>query len=136
MKTKTDLGKVRGTKMHFTDPCKNHIKACQKASRSFFTFLDSFHQITVKSTQIYNKNTHLRNELWNAILSKPSENSMACGIHLFANAFPKPSGDQLRSKMQHANVSAPKRALCVCLPQNVSACPKTVRTWTSCKFGS
>ena len=61
MKTKTDLGKVRGVRSYFTDPCKNHIKACQKASRSFFTILDSYHQITVKSKQNCNKNTHLRN---------------------------------------------------------------------------
>ena len=31
MKTKSGLGKDRGTKLHFTDPCKNHIKAYQKA---------------------------------------------------------------------------------------------------------
>ena len=30
MKTQTAFGKVRGMKLHFTDPCKNHIKACQK----------------------------------------------------------------------------------------------------------
>ena len=48
MKTKTGLGKVHGTKSHFTDPCKNHIKAYQKASRSFFAFLGPFHQITGK----------------------------------------------------------------------------------------
>ena len=59
--------------------------------------------------------------LWNEILSNPCENSMACGIHLFANAFPKPFGNQLCPKMQHANVSAPKRA---CVPRNVPACLK------------
>ena len=121
MKTKSGLGEVRGTKSHFTDPCKNQIKACRKASKSFFTCLDSFHQIIVKSKQICNKNTHLRNALWNGILSKPCENSMVCGIHLFANAFPKPFGDQLRPKTQHAKVSALKRA---CVPRNVPACLK------------
>ena len=90
---------------------------------SFFTISDSFHQITVKIKQICNKNTHLRNALWNGILSKPGENSMVCGIHLFANAFPKPFGDQLRPKKQHANVSAPKRAS---VPRNVPACLKMV----------
>ena len=39
-------------------------------------------------------------------------------IYLLANAFPEPFGDQLRPKMQHANVSAPKRA---CVPRNVPA---------------
>ena len=61
MKTKTGLGKVRGTKSHFTDPCKNHIKACRKASRSFFTCLVSFHQIIVKpirsATKTHTKST-------------------------------------------------------------------------------
>ena len=71
MKTKSGLGKVRGTKSHFTDPCKNHIKACRKASKSFFTFLDSFHQITVKSKQICNKNTHLRNALCKIEIKNP-----------------------------------------------------------------
>ena len=89
----------------------------------FFTLLDSFHQITgtVKSKQICNKNTHLRNALRNAILSKPCEKLMVCGIHLFANAFPKPFGDQLCPKTQHAKVSVPKRA---CVPRNVPACLK------------
>ena len=32
---------------------------------------------------------------------------MTRGIHLLANVFPKPFGDGLRPKMQHANVSAP-----------------------------
>ena len=121
MKTKKDLRKVRGVRSYFTHPCKNHIKANQKASMNFFTFLDPFHKIAVKFKQNCNKNTHLRNALWNEILSKPCENSMACGIHLFANAFPKPFCDQLRPKMQHANVSAPKRA---CVPRNVPACLK------------
>ena len=121
MKTKSGLGKDRGTKLHFTDSCKNHIKAYQKASTSFFAFLGPFHQITVKSKQICTKNIHLSNALWNEILSKPYENSMACGIHLFANAFPNPFGDQLRPKAQHANVSAPKRAS---VPCNVPACLK------------
>ena len=115
METKSGLGKVRGTRSYFTDPCENHVKACQKAPMSFFTLLDSFHQITVKCKQICNKNTHLRNALWNKILSKPCENSMACGIHLFANAFPKPFGDQIPPRTQHTNAPAPK---CVCLPQN------------------
>ena len=121
MKTTSGLGKVRGTKSHFTDPCKNHIKACQKASESFFTCLDPFHQIIVKNHQICNKNTNLKNTCWDEILSKPGQNSMACGIHLFGNAFPKPFGEQLRPKTQHANVSAPKRA---CVPRNVPACLK------------
>ena len=37
------------------------------------------------------------------------------------NAFPKPSGDQLCSKTQHAKVSVPQRA---CVPRNVPACLK------------
>ena len=48
---------------------------------------------------------------------------MVCGIHLFANAFPKPFGDQLHPKTQHANVSAPKRGS---VPRNVPACLKMV----------
>ena len=121
MKTKTGLGKVRGTKSHFTYPCKNHIKTCQKTQKWFFTFLVSFHQITVKTKQICNKNTHLRNALWNEILSKPCENSMVCGIHLFANALPKPFGEQHCPKTQHAKASASKRA---CVPRKVPACLK------------
>ena len=46
MKTKTGLEKVRDTKSHFTDPCRNHIKAYRKASTSFFGILGPFHQIT------------------------------------------------------------------------------------------
>ena len=87
MKTKSGLGKDRGTKLHFTDPCKNHIKAYQKASRSFFAFSGPFQQITVKTKRNCNKNANLRNALWNKILSKPCENQMVCGIHLFVNAF-------------------------------------------------
>ena len=121
MKTKTGLGKVRGTKSHFTDPCKNHIKACRKTKKWFFTFLVAFHQITVKTKQICNKNTRLRKALWNEIVSKPYENSMVCGIHLFANALPKPFGEQHRPKTQYAKVSVPKRA---CVPRNVPACLK------------
>ena len=45
------------------------------------------------------------------------------GIHLYANVFPKPFGDQLRPKKQHANVSAPKRAS---MPRNVPPCLKVV----------
>ena len=71
MKTKTGLGKVCGVRSYFTDPCKNHINAYQKASRSFFAFLGPFHQIIVKSNQNCTKNTHLRNTLCNGILSKP-----------------------------------------------------------------
>ena len=71
MKTKSGLGKDRGTKLRFIDPCKNHIKAFQKASRSFFAFFGPFHQITVKTNQNCNKNTNLRNALCNGILSKP-----------------------------------------------------------------
>ena len=71
MKTKSGLGKDRGTKSHFTDPCKNHINAYQKASRSFFAFVGPFHQIIVKNNQNCTKNTHLRNTLCNGILSKP-----------------------------------------------------------------
>ena len=109
------------TRSHFTDPCKNHIKASQKAPTRFSTFLDPFHQITVKNKQNCNKHTHLRNALCNGILSKPCENSMMRGIHLLANVFPEPFGNQLCPKMQHANVSAPKRA---CVPRNVPACIK------------
>ena len=61
MHTKTGLGKVRGVRSYFTDPSKNHIKAYQKASTTFFTILDSFHQIIVRSKQNCNENTHLRN---------------------------------------------------------------------------
>ena len=121
MKTKTGLGKVRGTKSHFTDPCKNHIKAYRKASTSFFTFLDSFHEIIVKIKRICNKNTHLINALWNDFFSKPCENPMVCGIHLFANALLKPFGEEHSRKTQHAKASAPKRA---CVPRNVPACLK------------
>ena len=70
MKTKSGLGKDRGTKSHFTDPCKNQIKAYQKASRSFFAFLGPFHQIIVKTNQNCTKNTHLRITLCNGILAK------------------------------------------------------------------
>ena len=77
--------------------------------------------MTVKNKQICNKNTHLRNALWNEILSKPYENSMVYGIYLFTNAFPQPFGDQLCPKTQHAKVSVPQRA---CVPRNVPACLK------------
>ena len=121
MKTKSGLGKDRGTKSHFTDPRKNHIKAYQKASTSFFAFLGPFHQITVKTKQICNKNTHLRKAHWTETVSEPCENSMVCGIHLFANALPKPCGEQHRPKTQHAKASAQIRA---CVPRNVPACLK------------
>ena len=71
METKSGLGKDRGTKLHFTDPCKNHIKAYQKASTSFFAFSGPFQQITVKTKRNCNKNANLRNALCNGILSKP-----------------------------------------------------------------
>ena len=121
MKTKTNLGKVRGVRSYFTDPCKNHIKAYQKASTSFFIILDSFHEVMVKIKRICNKNTHLRNALWNVFFSKPFENSMVCGIHLFANALPKPFGEQHRPKTQHEKASAQIRA---CVLWNVPACLK------------
>ena len=70
MKTKSGLGKDRGTKLHFTDPCKNHIKAYQKASTSFFAFSGPFQQITAKNKRNRNKNAKLRNALCNRILSK------------------------------------------------------------------
>ena len=106
-------------RLGFTDPCKNHIKPIQKTSVDVFHFFDSFYQITVKSKQICNTNTHLRNAVSNAILSRPYEKSMMYGINLFAKAFPKPSDDQLRPEMQHANVPALKRGS---LPRSVPAC--------------
>ena len=61
---------------------------------------------------------------------------MACGIHLFANTFPKSFGDQLRPKTQHANVSPPNVPLCsamcppaskwFCLPRNCKVQRKDV----------
>ena len=98
VETKSGLGKARGTTSHFLDPRRNNIKAYQKACASSVANLDSFRQIIVKSKQICNKNTNLGNARWNEILSKPYETSMACGIHLFANAFPKPFGYQLCPK--------------------------------------
>ena len=117
MKTKSSLGGVRGMRSCFTYPCK----IISNLSGKLPSIFDSFHQITIKNKQICSKNTHIRNALWNEILSKPCENSMACGIHLFANAFPNPFGDHLRPNAQHANVSAPKRAS---VPCNVPACLK------------
>ena len=55
---------------------------------------------------------------------------MACGIHLFANTFPNPFGDQLRPHAQHANVSAPKRESVLC---NVPACLKQSCLPRNCK---
>ena len=128
MKTKSGLGKDRGTKLHFTDPCKNHIKAYQKASRSFFAFLGPFHQITVKTNQNCNKNANLRNELCNGILSKPWEKSMTRGIHLYANVFPM----LFRLQMCPPPNMPPCPAMCrpasklFCLPQNCKVQRKDV----------
>ena len=56
---------------------------------------------------------------------------MACGIHLFANAFPQSFGEQLCPQMQHANVSAPKHVLpcpAMCLPASKWFCvPKNCK---------
>ena len=37
MKTESGLGKVRGTRSYFMDPCKNHIKKPRRASPLFWT---------------------------------------------------------------------------------------------------
>ena len=112
MKTKSGLGKDRGTKSHFTDPCKNHVKAHQKASRSFFTILDSFHQIIVKIKRICNKSTHFRNALWSEILSKPFEIQW-CVASVFSQT---PFQSHLVTSL------APKRNMQRCPPPNVPPC--------------